>query len=382
MNRRPAPIPFNRAHLNGRELDNIKQAYSKGRLSGNGHFSKLCEVWLETQTQAKRALLTHSCTGALEMTALLLDIAPGDEVIMPAYTFVSTANAVVLRGGVPVFADIRTDTLNIDETKIEALITPRTRSIWPVHYAGVACEMDPILSIANKHSLSVVEDAAQGIMATYKGRPLGSMGDFGTFSFHETKNVTCGEGGALLINKERFIHRAEIIHEKGTDRREFSRGHVDRYTWQDIGSSFTLGELAAAFLHSQFETARSITDQRLVLWKHYHEALKPLEKSGHLRRPVIPVSCQHNAHMYYVILARDVDRAQVLTALKEKGVQAVFHYVPLGKSPAGGKFTKRSTELPVTEDLSTRIIRLPLWADMTLSQVEYVCESLTNVLTR
>ena len=301
---RPQPdaimiTPFNKPHMTGKELAYIAEANFKGMLAGDGHFTARCHRWLERHTTAHRALLTHSCTAALEMSALLLNIQPGDEIIMPSYTFVSTANAFVLRGGVPVFVDIREDTLNLDERLIEAAITPRTRAIVPVHYAGVGCEMDTILEIARRHHLLVVEDAAQAMMSTYKGRPLGSLGHLGAYSFHETKNVISGEGGALLVNDPDFVQRAEIIREKGTDRSRFFRGEVDKYTWQDIGSSYLPGELIAAFLWAQLEDAERITLNRLASWQRYHRLLKPLEDAGVLRRPIIPRTCQHNAHMYY-----------------------------------------------------------------------------------
>lgn len=374
------PIPFNRPYMTGGELANIERAYDKGMLSGNGMFSKACETSIEALTASPRALLTHSCTSALEMAAILLDLKPGDEVIMPAYTFVSTANAVVLRGAKPVFCDIRPDTLNIDETKILELITPRTRSIWVVHYAGVSCEMAPILELARRHNLTVVEDAAQGISATYDGHPLGSLGDFGTLSFHETKNITCGEGGALLVNDPHYVDRAEIIQEKGTDRRSFLRGEVDKYTWQDAGSSCLLGELAAAFLKAQLDDAEAIAAKRLASWDYYHSCFKSLEVTGSVRRPIVPASCQHNAHMYYLILASQYDRALVLRQLREKGIYAVFHYVPLDTSPAGRRFAADTHPLPVTADLAARVIRLPFWTGIETKTQDTVVEAVFEVL--
>jgi len=301
-------IQFNRPFMTGKELYYIAEAKFGNMLAGDGPFTKRCHEWLERKSGGDKALLTHSCTAALEMAALLLDIKPGDEVIMPSYTFVSTANAFVLRGGVPVFVDIREDTLNLDERLIEAAITPRTRAIVPVHYAGVACEMDAIMTLANRHGLKVVEDAAQGVMASYKGRMLGSIGDLGAYSFHETKNVISGEGGALLVNDPALATRAEIIREKGTDRSRFFRGEVDKYTWQEVGSSFLPGELIAAFLWAQLEEAQSVTNERLAIWGRYHELLAPFEQKGLLRRPIVPADCQHNAHMYYVLLAPEIDR--------------------------------------------------------------------------
>ena len=310
--------------MTGKELFFIAEAHFNGMLAGDGPFTKKCHQWLEQKTGSTKALLTHSCTAALEMAAILADIQPGDEVIMPSYTFVSTANAFVLRGGVPVFVDIRPDTLNIDETLIEAAITNRTKAIVPVHYAGVACEMDTIMAIAKKHNLLVIEDAAQGIMSTYKGRALGSIGHLGCYSFHETKNVISGEGGALLVNDTELVLRAEIIREKGTDRSRFFRGEVDKYTWQEVGSSFLPGELIAAFLWAQLEEAQAITDKRLDVWNEYHRSLEILEQKGLLRRPIIPDGSSHNAHMYYVLLDQKIDRHSVLINLKNSGINLLF----------------------------------------------------------
>jgi len=373
-------IPFNRPYMTGKELDNIAQAHINGSLAGDGPFTKRCHQWLENKTQSPKALLTHSCTAALEMSALLLNIEPGDEIIMPSYTFVSTANAFVLRGGVPVFVDIRQDTLNLDETLIEAAITSRTKAIVPVHYAGVACEMDVITALARKYQLSVVEDAAQGIMSTYKGRALGSIGDLGAYSFHETKNLISGEGGALLINDPQFALQAEIIREKGTDRSRFFRGEVDKYTWQDTGSSFLPGELIAAFLSAQLEQAERITQERLEIWKHYHCLLEPLEKQGLLRRPIVPAECQHNAHMYYILLAQHIDRQAVLNQFKVQQILSVFHYVPLHSSPAGMRMGKAHGALEVTNRQSDRIIRLPLWVGLTLHEQEKIVQVLTQAI--
>ncbi len=374
-------IPFNKPYLTGQEQDNLEAAHQNNVLAGDGPFTERCQGWLEGRTGGGRALLTHSCTAALEMAALLLDIGPGDEIIMPAYTFVSTANAFVLRGGTPVFVDIREDTLNLDERLIEAAITPRTRAIVPVHYAGVACEMDAILSTARRHGLRVVEDAAQGITARYQGRELGSIGDLGAYSFHETKNVISGEGGALLVNDRGLAARAEVIWEKGTDRSAFFRGEVDKYTWQDIGSSFLPGELMAAFLWAQLGEADRITATRLACWSRYHELLEPLEKSGRLRRPIVPKDCQHNAHMYYVLLPEDAHRDQVLSRLKDDGVSAMFHYVPLHSSPAGKRYARVSGSLKVTERQAERLIRLPLWIGLSGEQQERVAASLERILS-
>jgi dTDP-4-amino-4,6-dideoxygalactose transaminase len=355
------PIPFNKPFMTGRELWYIAQAHTNGHLSGDGVFTKKCHAWIESNTGTKRALLTHSCTAAIEMAALLAGIGPGDEVIMPSYTFVSTANAFVLRGAVPVFVDIRPDTLNIDETRIEAAITPRTRAIVPVHYAGVACEMDTIMDIARRHNLVVIEDAAQGIMSTYKGRALGTIGHLGAYSFHETKNIISGEGGALLVNAPEFAERAEIIREKGTNRSQFFRGQVDKYTWVDVGSSYLPGEVIAAFLWAQMEEAQDITARRIAVWDRYHAALAPLEAAGKLRRPVLPEGCQHNAHMYYVLLDSLEQRTRVMASMKALGVNTVFHYVPLHSAPAGLIHSRAEGSMNVTDNLSERLMRLPLW---------------------
>lgn len=354
-------VPFNKPYMTGNELLYISQAHAKSHLAGDGEFTRRCSRWLEERTGACKALLTHSCTAALEMAAILAGLGPGDEVIMPSYTFVSTANAFVLRGAVPVFVDIRLDTLNIDETLIEAAITPRTRAIVPVHYAGVACEMDTIMEIASRHGLTVIEDAAQGLMSTYKGRPLGSIGHLACLSFHETKNIISGEGGALLINDPALVQRGEIIREKGTNRSQFFRGQVDRYTWCDIGSSYLPGELIAAFLWAQMEAADEITDQRLALWARYHEAMAPFEAQGLARRPVVPQACRHNAHMYYLLLPDLARRTAFIDGLKKRGINAVFHYVPLHSAPAGLQFTRAHGELPVTAERADALVRLPMW---------------------
>ena len=373
-------ISFNRPYLSGNELAFIVESQNGNMLAGDGPFTKRCHQWIEEQTGSSKALLTHSCTAALEMSALLLDIQPGDEIIMPSFTFVSTANAFVLRGGVPVFVDIREDTLNLNESLIEAAITPKTKAIAAVHYAGVGCEMDSILQIAAKHQLKVVEDAAQGVMATYKGRALGSIGDLGTFSFHETKNVISGEGGALLVNEPSLASRAEIIREKGTDRSRFFRGEVDKYTWQEVGSSFLPSELVAAFLWAQLQEAVSITQQRLSIWKYYHDCLTELEAKGLLRRPIVPSECQHNAHMYYVLLAPDIDRQAVLAQLKKNGIHAVFHYIPLHSSPGGQRYGRSHGNLNITESQAERLIRLPLWIGLTQADQDHVVNQLSQAV--
>lgn len=373
-------IFFNRAITTGRELDYIRDATSRERLAGDGYYTKLCHQWLQANTGCAKALLTHSCTAALEMAALLLDIEPGDEIIMPSYTFVSTANAFVLRGGVPVFVDIREDTLNLDERLIEQAITPRTRAIVPVHYAGVSCEMDTIMEIARRYGLKVVEDAAQGILASYKGRRLGSIGDIGAYSFHETKNIISGEGGALLVNDPELVVRSEIIREKGTDRSRFFRGEIDKYTWQEVGSSFLPSELIAAFLWAQLELAQHLTDRRLASWAYYNDKLGSLEAKGALRRPIVPPECCHNAHMYYVLLSDEANRDALLDNFREKGISAVFHYVPLHSSPAGRRYSRVSGELNTTISQSERLVRLPLWDGLGEAQQDRVIEILERFL--
>ncbi len=358
-------IPFNKPYMTGKELFYIAEAHFNGMLAGDGPFTKKCHTWLEQETGAQKALLTHSCTAALEMAAILADIQLGDEVIMPSYTFVSTANAFVLRGGVPVFVDIRPDTLNIDETKIEAAVTPRTKAIVPVHYAGVGCEMDVIMEIANRHNLLVIEDAAQGVSAKYKGKTLGTIGHMGAYSFHETKNVISGEGGALLINDERFLDRAEIIREKGTNRSQFFKGQVDKYTWVDIGSSYLPGEVIAAFLWAQLEESESITNKRLQIWDKYYAELATMEDQGFLKRPIIPAHCQHNAHMFYVLLESLEARTNLINHLRDQDIYSVFHYVPLHSSPAGKKYGRSDCSMTNTDNLADRILRLPMWLGLT-----------------
>ena len=368
-------IPFNRPYTTGEELANIGEAYALGHLSGNGPFSERCTSWLEASIGSRRALLTHSCTGALEMAAILADLQPGDEVIMPSFTFVSTANAVVLRGAIPVFVDVREDTLNIDERLIADAITDRTRAIMVVHYAGVGCDMDAIDAIAEMHGLTVIEDAAQAILASYRGRPLGSFGDFAALSFHETKNIHCGEGGALLVNAAEHVDRAEIVQEKGTNRRAFFRGHVDKYTWIDIGSSYLPSDIAAAFLWAQLQHAKEIVDARRQIWRSYHDAFADLESEQLLRRPVIPAECASNAHLYHVLLPTQAERDRVLHELNAVGVNAVFHYVPLHSAPAAAAFGRTAGELGVTESASGRLLRLPLWVGMRDVEVERVIDS-------
>jgi dTDP-4-amino-4,6-dideoxygalactose transaminase len=373
-------IPFNRPFVVGKEFEYIQQAITNLHLSGNGAFTKKCQSWLEERVGCCKVLLTHSCTAALEMAAILADIQPGDEIIMPSYTFVSTANAFVLRGGVPVFVDIRPDTLNLDETKIEAAITSRTKVIVPVHYAGVGCEMDTIMAIAERYGMLVFEDAAQGLMSTYKGRPLGSIGHLAATSFHETKNVISGEGGALFINGAQWVERAEIIWEKGTNRSQFFRGQVDKYTWVDTGSSYLPSEINAAFLWAQLEEAESITRQRLDTWERYHQAFAELENQDKVRRPRIPVECQHNAHMYYLLLPNLAQRTSLLKSLKTVGINTVFHYIPLHSSPAGRKYGRLHGNLSLTQETSDRLLRLPLWVGMTQQDVMRVVEAVYEAL--
>lgn len=368
-------IPFNKPYMTGKELWNIAQAHAAGHLAGDGSFTKLCNHWLENNTKAIKALITHSCTAALEMAAILADVQQGDEVIMPSFTFVSTANAFVLRGATPVFLDIRPDTLNIDESLIESAITNKTKAIVPVHYAGVSCEMDEILKVAKSHDLMVIEDAAQGLMAGYKGRSLGTLSNVGCISFHETKNIISGEGGALLVNDLSLLERAEIIREKGTNRSQFFRGQVDKYTWVDIGSSYLPGEIIAAFLWAQMEEAERLTDIRLKIWHNYHMLFKTLETEGKIRRPIIPAHCQHNAHMYYVLFNNLEDRQKAIEYLATKGISAVFHYVPLHNSPAGIKYGKVHGDMKNTLKTSDCILRMPLWIGLTEDQQEMIVEA-------
>ena len=368
----PMQIPFNKPYMTGKELWYIAQAHHNGWLAGDGGFTKRCNAWLERRTGARKALLTHSCTGALEIAAILTDLQPGDEVIMPSYTFVSTANAFALRGAVPVFVDIRPDTLNLDETLIEAAITEKTRAIVPVHYAGVGCEMDTILDIADRHELLVIEDAAQGIMCAHRGRPLGSLGHLAALSFHETKNIISGESGALLVNDPELTERAEIIREKGTNRSQFFRGQVDKYTWVDIGSSYLPSELIAAFLWAQMEEAHSITQRRLGLWNTYHQAFADLERRGKVRRPQVPAHCEHNAHMYQLLLPSLEKRTAFIDALKAQGIHCVFHYVPLHTAPFGQQHGRAAGNLRHTLELSERLVRLPLWIGLEERQQEVI----------
>lgn len=367
-------IRFNVPPYTGKEMEYIRQAVENQKICGDGEFTRKCSEWIERKTGTAKCLLTTSCTHATELAALLSKVGPGDEVIMPSYTFVSTADAFVLRGAVPVFVDIRPDTMNIDETLIEDAITERTKAIVPVHYAGVGCEMDEICRIAAKHSLLVIEDAAQGIMATYKGKALGAIGDFGCYSFHETKNFSCGEGGALLIAHEKDIEDAEIFREKGTDRSKFYRGQVDKYRWQNYGSSYLPSELNAAYLYAQLELADEITAARLAIWNQYYERLAPLEKAGKITLPYVPEHCVHNGHMFYIKTADLAERTELIDYLKEKGIMAVFHYVPLHSAPAGLKFGRFSGEDRYTTRESERLLRLPLYYGLKAEEVDYIAD--------
>ena len=373
-----ALIPFNRSSLEGNELEYIAQTTRIGQIAGDQKFSKKCQALLEQIIGARHALVTTSCTHALEMAALLLDIQPGDEIIVPSFTFVSTANAFVLRGARPVFCDIRPDTLNLDETRLEALITPRTRAIVPVHYAGVGCEMDAINALAARHGLTVVEDNAHGLFGKYKGRWLGTLGALATQSFHETKNITCGEGGALLINDPRYAERAEIIREKGTDRARFFRGQVDKYSWVDLGSSYVMSDVLAAFLYAQLEVWPAIQAKRQDIWNRYQAALTPWARRHGVRLPVVPGHCEQAWHMYYLLLPSLAARTALIAHLKARGILAVFHYLPLHLSEYARRWGGRRGDCPVTEDLSDRLLRLPFFNSMTADIQAKVIESLVD----
>lgn len=375
-------IPYNKPFIAGKELYYIAQAVVDGQLAGDGPFTKRCHKWLEERTGCPKALLTHSCTAALEMAAILCDVQPGDEVIMPSFTFVSTANAFVLRGASPVFVDIRPDTLNIDETLIEEAFSLKTRAVVPVHYAGVPCAMDEILSIAGRKGIYVIEDAAQGLLSTYKGRHLGTLGHLGCFSFHETKNIISGEGGALLINRDEFRERAEIVREKGTNRSKFFRGEVDKYTWVDIGSSYLPSELTSAFLYAQMEQADMIISMRRGIFYQYMEMLKPLEDEGWLKLPLVDDESVNNGHIFYVITASLDERNRIIAHLKASGIMAIFHYVPLHSSPAGKKYGRVSGSMRQTDDLSDRILRLPLYYGMSEENVHHVAGEIREFFQR
>ena len=367
-------IPFNKPPFVGLEFDYIKQAVESGKICGDGTYNLLCHKWLEEHTGAVKALMTTSCTHALEMSARLCNIAPGDEVIMPSFTFVSTADAFVSQGAKCVFVDIRPDTMNLDEKLIEDAITDKTKAIVPVHYAGVGCEMDKINETAKRHNLFVIEDAAQGMMATYKGRALGSLGDFGCYSYHETKNYSMGEGGALLINRPEFCDRAEIIREKGTNRCQFHRGEVDKYTWVELGSSYLPSELNAAYLYAELECADIINDNRMASWNAYRERLAPLAEKGLIELPFVPEHCKHNAHMFYLKVEDLATRTALIKHLVYNGILAVFHYVPLHSSPAGMRFGRFSGEDKYTTNESNRLLRLPMFYGLKSEEIEFICD--------
>ena len=369
---REIDIKFNVPPYVDKAADYIQECVKNQKICGDGEYTKKCNAWIEERTGAGKCLLTTSCTHATELAALLCNIQPGDEVIMPAYTFVSTADAFVLRGAVPVFVDIRPDTMNIDETLIEDAITEKTKAIVPVHYAGVACEMDTIMDIAKRHNLKVVEDAAQGVLASYKGKALGTIGDFGAYSFHETKNYSMGEGGALLIRDKKDVEEAEIIREKGTNRSKFFRGQIDKYTWVNYGSSYLPSDMNAAYLYAQLEIADEINEARLACWNRYYEQLLPLKEAGKIELPTVPEGCVHNAHMFY-IKARDLEqRTRFISYMKENGVLTVFHYIPLHTSPAGQKFGRFHGEDRYTTRESERLVRLPMYYGLTLDQVDFI----------
>ena len=371
-------INFNVPPFTGKEMEYMKECVENQKICGDGGYTRKCNQWFEERTKSPKCLLTTSCTHALEMAALLADIKPGDEVILPSYTFVSTADAFVLRGAVPVFVDIRPDTMNIDENLIEAAITDKTKAIAPVHYAGVACEMDKIMEIAGKYGLKVIEDAAQGVMSTYKGKALGTIGDYGCYSFHETKNYSMGEGGAILIRDPENVEDAEIIREKGTDRSKFFRGQVDKYTWVNYGSSYLPSDMNAAYLYAQLEMADEINDARLACWNRYYENLSPLAEAGHIELPTVPEGCVHNAHMFYIKAADLSVRTELITYLKERDVYSVFHYIPLHSAPAGIKFGRFHGEDKYTTRESERLLRLPMFYGLTLAQVDYICEQVKS----
>ena len=373
-------IPFNKPFLTGYEAKHIQQAHANGQLAGDGPFTKKCSEWLESNVGCSCALLTHSCTAALEMAAILLDIKEGDEIIMPSYTFVSTANAFVLRGGVPVFVDIRKDTLNIDEKRIEAAITSKTRAIVVVHYGGVSCEMDTIMSVASRYNILVVEDAAQGVMSKYKGRSLGSIGHLGCYSFHETKNIISGEGGALLVNDSELVSRAEIIREKGTNRSGFFRGEVSKYTWMDIGSSYLPGEITAAFLWAQITEAEQIVSRRLAIWNQYNSAFKKMAKSSLVSLPTVPNQIDHNAHMYYILLNDNQSRDKFIKEMKLANISCVFHYIPLHSAPQGIKSGRCSEVLDITSDIASRLVRLPLWLGIE-KHLDYIIDTAIKTIS-
>ena len=376
MSQRNINIPFNSPYLTGKELIYLQESLKSGNIVGNAGFTRKCEELLEKSFGAKKILLTNSCTDALEMASLLTGLKPGDEVLVPSFTFVSTVNAFILRGARPVFVDIREDTLNIDETKIDEKITEKTKAIFPVHYAGVSCEMDAITDTAKRNNLFVVEDAAQGVNSKYNGQYLGTIGDIGTYSFHGTKNYTCGEGGAIVINNNNFIERSEIIREKGTNKSKFLRGEIDKYTWVDIGSSYLVSDMLAAFLLAQLEKLDEISKKRKEIFDYYYENLEELQTAGELKLPSVPGNCETNYHLFYVILNSEDKRNNIIKRLREYGIQAVFHYVPPHTSPMGIKYGYKAGDLPVTESMSSRLLRLPIYPHLEKDNQKYIIDSL------
>lgn len=375
-------IPFCATTLCGKELEFISQALASGEVAGDGPFTKKCHAWLAEQAQSEKVLLTHSCTAALEIAALLAELEPGDEVIMPSFTFVSTANAFVLRGAIPVFIDIREDTLNMDERLLERALTKRTKAIVPVHYAGVSCEMDRIMEFSGQHNLMVIEDAAQGIGARYKGKALGTIGHLGALSFHQTKNISAGEGGALFVNVPDYVSRAEVIREKGTDRSAFFRGAVDKYTWRDIGSSYLPSDILAAFLYGQFVAFDRMQSRRMAIYEQYRHAFADISERVGIRLPFVPDNCQHNAHIFYLLLPEAKQRDPFIRACRDRGIGAVFHYVPLHSSPMGGRVCRVSGNMDVTDSMSSRIVRVPIYNSMTEEDVAYVIDALNSIISQ
>ena len=371
-------IPFNKPYMTGRELYHIAQAVSFENIAGDGYFTQQCARFLESRFGVGSALMVTSCTAALEMAAMLCDLEPGDEVIMPSFTFVSTASAVMRAGGRPVFADIRPDTLNVDVDHVEQLINERTKALLPIHYAGVGCEMDRLMALADRHDLIVIEDAAQGVNAGYRGRALGTIGHLGCYSFHDTKNFVCGEGGALAVNDPEMIRRAEILRDKGTNRRQFWRGEVDKYTWVDLGSSFVPSEISCAFLLAQFESMDAMQDRRDQLWNGYQDRLKPLAADGLVTLPTVPVDRRSNSHIFHLLMADERARDDLITHLAEQDIHAVFHYVPLHSSPMGRKLTPEPTQLPVTDDITGRLVRLPMYYELTEADIDRVCSAINT----
>ena len=374
-------IVFNKPYSSITEIENIIHSIKSGKISGDGYYTELCNKWFLKEINRK-ILLTHSCTSAIEMMALLLDLQEGDEIIMPSYTFVSTANAFVLRGAKPVFVDIRPDTLNIDENLVEKAITAKTKAIVAVHYAGVGCEMDTLKQIAKKHNLYLLEDAAQGFGSKYNGNPLGTIGDLGTYSFHETKNIISGEGGCLIINNEKFSQRAEIIREKGTNRSKFFRGEIDKYTWVDKGSSYLPSDIIAAFLYGQLENEKEITSKRIDIWNKYNNFFDVFEQRGYIKRPHIPKNCTHNAHMYYILFSNFEERSTFIEYLKQNDIYTVFHYIPLHSSPAGIKFASIGSKMDVTNNISDTLVRMPLFYELTDKKLSKIFETVENFFRR